>query len=232
MIRYPFFVFNLVYKFNDASQFNKYPLYTRKQNKRAPKCRDAFLAERIFHSSPEKRAFRSSSEICAPHLARFTCEAALNAITQAKKKGYRMVSFLFWLGCRDFVLDFCSTFGIYFNVMFRKNLRSPFKNSPPDYFFTAFESQSIPVFKTKNHPIGWLFILAGVQGFEPRKCQSQSLMPYRLATPQYFRLCYYITPFFICQVICKYFSIILHFLQKYPSLFCISCPLFMQKHSV
>ena len=30
-------------------------------------------------------------------------------------------------------------------------------------------------------------ILAGVQGFEPRKCQSQSLRPYRLATPQYFQ---------------------------------------------
>ena len=27
--------------------------------------------------------------------------------------------------------------------------------------------------------------LAGAQGFEPRKCQSQSLMPYRLAMPQY-----------------------------------------------
>ena len=27
--------------------------------------------------------------------------------------------------------------------------------------------------------------VAGAQGFEPRKCQSQSLMPYRLATPQY-----------------------------------------------
>ena len=31
------------------------------------------------------------------------------------------------------------------------------------------------------------YFLAGVQGFEPRKCQSQSLMPYRLATPQYFQ---------------------------------------------
>ena len=27
--------------------------------------------------------------------------------------------------------------------------------------------------------------LAGVQGFEPRKCLSQSQVPYRLATPQY-----------------------------------------------
>ena len=31
------------------------------------------------------------------------------------------------------------------------------------------------------------FFMAGAQGFEPRKCQSQSLMPYRLATPQYFQ---------------------------------------------
>ena len=32
-----------------------------------------------------------------------------------------------------------------------------------------------------------LDFLAGAQGFEPRKCQSQSLMPYRLAMPQYFQ---------------------------------------------
>ena len=29
------------------------------------------------------------------------------------------------------------------------------------------------------------FILAGVVGFEPTKCRSQSPMPYRLAIPQY-----------------------------------------------
>ena len=28
-------------------------------------------------------------------------------------------------------------------------------------------------------------VLAGVEGFEPSKCRSQSPMPYRLATPQY-----------------------------------------------
>lgn len=28
-------------------------------------------------------------------------------------------------------------------------------------------------------------LLVGVQGFEPRKCLSQSQVPYRLATPQY-----------------------------------------------
>ena len=27
--------------------------------------------------------------------------------------------------------------------------------------------------------------MAGVLGFEPRKCQIQSLVPYRLAIPQY-----------------------------------------------
>lgn len=27
--------------------------------------------------------------------------------------------------------------------------------------------------------------LVGVQGFEPRRCLSQSQVPYRLATPQY-----------------------------------------------
>lgn len=29
-----------------------------------------------------------------------------------------------------------------------------------------------------------IFFMAGVLGFEPRKCQIQSLMPYRLAIPQ------------------------------------------------
>ena len=29
-----------------------------------------------------------------------------------------------------------------------------------------------------------MFILAGVPGFEPGKCQIQSLVPYRLAIPQ------------------------------------------------
>jgi hypothetical protein len=30
-----------------------------------------------------------------------------------------------------------------------------------------------------------VIIMAGVPGFEPGQCQSQSLMPYRLAIPQY-----------------------------------------------
>ena len=50
----------------------------------------------------------------------------------------------FWLGCRDFALDFCSTSRICFNEMFRKNLRSPFKNSALCCFLTAFESHYIP----------------------------------------------------------------------------------------
>ncbi len=28
--------------------------------------------------------------------------------------------------------------------------------------------------------------MAGVEGFEPSECQSQNLVPYRLATPQYY----------------------------------------------
>ena len=41
--------------------------------------------------------------------------------------------------------------------------------------------------KETDHTRWSVLFLAGVQGFEPRKCQSQSLMPYRLATPQYFQ---------------------------------------------
>ena len=40
--------------------------------------------------------------------------------------------------------------------------------------------------KKKNRPsIDGLLSLAGMDGFEPSKCQSQSLVPYRLATSQY-----------------------------------------------
>ena len=39
--------------------------------------------------------------------------------------------------------------------------------------------------KQKGHRFGVLFVLAGMDGFEPSKCQSQSLVPYRLATSQY-----------------------------------------------
>ncbi len=48
-------------------------------------------------------------------------------------------------------------------------------------------------FRIKNNPFrknnlrkgSRLSLVVGVQGFEPRKCLSQSQVPYRLATPQY-----------------------------------------------
>ena len=42
------------------------------------------------------------------------------------------------------------------------------------------------------------FFLAGVAGFEPARCKSQSLVPYRLATPQY-RPPQCITKLGVCQ---------------------------------
>ena len=45
----------------------------------------------------------------------------------------------------------------------------------------------IPQAKREGSTMCYLLFLAGAQGFEPRKCQSQSLMPYRLAMPQYFQ---------------------------------------------
>ena len=45
-----------------------------------------------------------------------------------------------------------------------------------------------------------VFFLAGAQGFEPRKCQSQSLMPYRLAMPHRNMIYYnHFAP--LCQVV-------------------------------
>ena len=47
---------------------------------------------------------------------------------------------------------------------------------------------------------GFADCLVGVEGFEPSEWQSQSLLPYRLATPQYFlRLCYDTTIIACCQ---------------------------------
>ena len=37
--------------------------------------------------------------------------------------------------------------------------------------------------KTKTVSFETVSFLAGVEGFEPSECQSQNLMPYRLATP-------------------------------------------------
>ena len=48
-----------------------------------------------------------------------------------------------------------------------------------------FESLHCNPAKRRGSTMCYLFFLAGAQGFEPRKCQSQSLMPYRLAMPQY-----------------------------------------------
>ena len=70
----------------------------------------------------------------------------------------------FWLGCRDSEPIRKSASG--FGVEFRIDQTSQTKNK-------------------REERCSSLLFLAGVQGFEPRKCQSQSLMPYRLATPQY-----------------------------------------------
>ena len=45
--------------------------------------------------------------------------------------------------------------------------------------------------------------MAGVLGFEPRKCQIQSLMPYRLAIPQCAYLLYTIGYFFTSVFLSK-----------------------------
>ena len=39
---------------------------------------------------------------------------------------------------------------------------------------------------SKATPRGVALLLAGIDGFGPSKCQSQSLVPYRLAISQYF----------------------------------------------
>ncbi len=60
-----------------------------------------------------------------------------------------------------------------------------------------------PKAKQKGHQFGVLFVLAGMDGFEPSKCQSQSLVPYRLATSQY------------CVGIITYFILLVkHFMKK------------------
>ena len=40
---------------------------------------------------------------------------------------------------------------------------------------------------TKEQTARSALLLAGMAGLEPAKCQSQSLVPYHLATPQYHR---------------------------------------------
>ena len=56
----------------------------------------------------------------------------------------------------------------------------------------------------KNRPHRSVFYLAGMDGFEPSKCQSQSLVPYRLATSQY---CFSILSYFIL--------VVKHFIKKF-----------------
>ena len=60
--------------------------------------------------------------------------------------------------------------------------------------------------KQKGHRFGVLFVLAGMDGFEPSKCQSQSLVPYRLATSQY------------CVSIVSHFILLVkHFIKKFEN---------------
>ena len=67
------------------------------------------------------------------------------------------------------------------------------------------EVTSIPAKRKKNRPsIDGLLSLAGMDGFEPSKCQSQSLVPYRLATSQY---CFSILSYFIL--------VVKHFIKKF-----------------
>ena len=56
--------------------------------------------------------------------------------------------------------------------------------------------------------------LAGAQGFEPRKCQSQSLMPYRLAMPQNIPLV--LTTYVLYQ---KEIGLSIAFSKKFKNLF-------------
>ncbi len=48
----------------------------------------------------------------------------------------------------------------------------------------AKKQKDIPRFFFGEYLAARRSVLAGVQGFEPRKCLSQSQVPYRLATPQ------------------------------------------------
>ena len=77
----------------------------------------------------------------------------------------------------------------------------PYSFSPSEnkYGRTQHPSQN------KRTPFRCPFVLAGMDGFEPSKCQSQSLVPYRLATSQYvgFVFCLCIVAHFILFV--KYY---------------------------
>ena len=60
--------------------------------------------------------------------------------------------------------------------------------------------------------------LAGIGGFEPPKCQSQSLVPYRLAISQYLMLMYSITFFYTCQYLFLFNFYFFHFCLFYARL--------------
>ena len=49
------------------------------------------------------------------------------------------------------------------------------------------------------------FFLAGRAGFEPAQCQSQSLVPYRLATSQYYRNSITHQPFYVNMFLLRFF---------------------------
>ena len=54
-----------------------------------------------------------------------------------------------------------------------------------------------------NLAVQFWFNLAGMDGFEPSKCQSQSLVPYRLATSQY-----------RVSIVSYFILVVKHFLKK------------------
>ena len=56
-------------------------------------------------------------------------------------------------------------------------------------YCTHLPSQHTNKIRTQS-PCSYYLFLAGVVGFEPTKWKSQSLLPYRLATPQYYSITY------------------------------------------
>ena len=90
--------FNVMFRKNLRSPFKNSALYCF-----FVMCRDTFLTERIFRPAPEKRAFRSADEICAPHPTTRALWAAHETtyIRQKKETPPDWMVFLFWLGCRD-----------------------------------------------------------------------------------------------------------------------------------
>ena len=87
-----------MFRKNLRSPFESH-LYTYIKILKSLKCRDTFLVERIFHSLPDKRACRSSSEICAPHpTTRALWGDAQNNQHQSKIKEHPLLRMLFYFG--------------------------------------------------------------------------------------------------------------------------------------